>query len=293
MERPAESLARILFIDDNRPYAEALHRDAQALGLALRYAGSLEEGRERFEAPDGWSLTGVILDVKCLKERGQQVPDNSFLTAAVRYFSEKAPHLPVVALTGEPDQYRNLRELYAGTLRVYSKGKDEEEMLLFLREAAGRLDYVRILAEHRQVFDVVGRYLGSEAEQELLSCMRAQGNGDAAAIRNSLTSLRRLQERVYITLSRADERLVPGKYVSGEINLVACYKHLAEKGVVERYRIIDRFSELVYKVTSDSGAHSSYTPPKYPPTLYTLRSVTCALCDLLLWFGRLMDETKK
>lgn len=293
MEGATDGLARVLFIDDNRSYAEALHRDAQGLGVALRYAGSLEEGRELFERPDGWSLTGVILDVKCLKERGQQVPDNSFLTAAVRYFSEKAPLLPVVALTGEPDQYRNLRELYAGTLRVYSKGKDEEEMLLFLREAAGRLEYVRIMAEHRQVFEAVERHLGSDAEQELLSCLTGLDNGDPAAIRNSLTSLRRLQERIYIALSRADETLVPGRYVTGEINLVACYKHLAEKGVVERYRIIDRFAELVYKITSDSGAHSSYTPPKYPPTLYTLRAVTCALCDLLLWFGRLMDETKK
>jgi hypothetical protein len=63
-----------------------------------------------------------------------------------------------------------------------------------------------------------------------------------------------------------------------------------EKGVVERYRIIDRFAELIYKITSDSGAHSPYADPKYSPTSYTVRAVVFALLDLLSWFGTVMDE---
>jgi len=293
MGQSEHSLVRILIIDDNRHYVEALHRDAQQYGIILVHSGSLEEGRECFERQDGWSLTGIILDVKCLKERTQQVPDNSFLTAAVRYFSEKAPHLPMVVLTGEPDQYHNLRELYAGTLQVFSKGRDEDAMLAFLRDAAARLDYVKIVSEYRDVFDIVRTHLGNEAEQELLSCLLGIKNCDASALKNTLGCLRRLQERVYIALSHANQKLVPSQYVSGEINLVACYKHLAEKGVVERYRIIDRFAELIYKITSDSGAHTSYVTPKYPPTSYTVQAVTFALLDLLLWFGQTMEVAKK
>jgi ActR/RegA family two-component response regulator len=289
MEPYAQPLVRMLIIDDNRPYVEALYRDAQRYGITLVHAGNLEDGRDCFERQDGWSLTGVILDVKCLKERTQQVPDNSFLTAAVRYFSEKAPHLPMVVLTGEPDQYHNMRELYAGTLQVYSKGRDEEVMLAFLRDAAGRLDYVKIVADYHDVFAVVRNHLDSEAEQELLSCLRGMKSDDPTVIKNNLGCLRRLLERIYIALSRADENLVPSQYVAGEINLVACYKNLAEKGVVERYRIIDRFAELIYKITSDNGAHTSYTVPKYLPTSYTVQTVTFALLDLLLWFGQVMN----
>jgi len=293
MKRYEQPLVRMLIIDDNRPYVEALHRDAQRFGITLTHAGSLEAGRDCFERPDGWSLTGVILDVKCLKERTQQVPDNSFLTAAVRYFSEKAPHLPMVVLTGEPDQYHNMRELYAGTLQVFSKGRDEEVMLAFLREAADRLEYVKIVADHHDVFDVVGKYLDGDAEQELLSCLRGMKSDDPTVIKNNLGCLRRLLERIYIALSRADENLVPSQYVAGEINLVACYKHLVEKGAVERYRIIDRFAELIYKITSDNGAHTSYTVPKYLPTSYTVQTVTFALLDLLLWFGQVMNVAEK
>ncbi|TWJ16850.1 DNA-binding transcriptional response regulator [Geobacter argillaceus] len=281
---------RMLVIDDNRPYVEALHRDAQRFGIVLTHGGSLEEGRELFEQQDAWSLAGVILDVKCLKERHQQVPDNSFITAAVRYFSERAPHLPMVVLTGEPDQYRNLKELYAGTMRVFSKGRDEEEMLAFLRQEAGRLDYVRISGSHPEVFATVRTFLGSDAEQELLSCLRDMASTDMTTIKNTLGCLRRLQERLYITLSRSDENLVPVQFVSGEVNVVSSYKHLSEKGVVERYKIIDRFAELVYKIASDNGSHTPYANPKYPPTPYTVQAVTFAFLDLMLWFGDLVSR---
>ena len=283
---------RMLVIDDNRAYVEALYRDARRFGVVLLHAGSLEEGKELFEGGDSWSLTGVILDVKCLKERNQQVPDNSFITAAVRYFELKAPQLPLVVLTGEPDQYRNLRELYAGTLRVFSKGRDEDEMLGFLVAEAGRLDYVRIAAAHPEALEVARKHLGGGAEQELISCLRDMGSHDPPTIRNTLVCLRRLQERLYIALSRSDEELLPSRHVTGEINMVACYKHLAEKGVVERYRIIDRFAEMVYKIASDNGSHSPYADPKYPPSSYTVQAVTFAFLDLLLWFGEIMQSRK-
>ena len=280
----------MLVIDDSRPYVEALHRDAQRFGMSLVHAGSLEEGREIFEQRDGWSLSGIILDVKCLKERTQQVPDNSFLSAAVRYFSEKAPHLPMVVLTGEPSQFKSLTELYAGTLRVFSKGRDEADMLSHLKEAAARLDYVRIAGTYPEVFATVSSHLGSDAEQELLNCLRDMTSSEAATIKNTLGCLRRLQERIYIALSRAGENIVPSRYVAGEINLVACYKNLVENGYVERYRIIDRFAELIYKITSDNGAHTPYADPKYPPSPYTVQVVVFALLDLLLWFDGVMDE---
>ena len=81
---------KMLVIDDSLPYVEALYRDVQRFNIQLRHAGSLEEGRELFEGPEGASIAGVILDVKCLKARHQTVPDSSFITAAIKYFGEKA-----------------------------------------------------------------------------------------------------------------------------------------------------------------------------------------------------------
>lgn len=282
----------ILIIDDSTPYVESLYRDAQRLNIHLLHARSLEEGKELFEKK-GRMAAGLILDVKCLKEKRQEVPDNSFLIAALKYFNEKAPHLPTVVLTGETDQYRNLKELYAGTLRVYSKGRDEREMLSFLIGEAENLEWLKIARQYQDVFEGLADYLGVEAEQELVSCIRTMQSDDPTAIKNNLICLRRVQEKIYMALNKIDKTLVPSQYVDGEINVIACYKSLSEKGHVERYKIIDRFAELVFKITSDSGAHTPHENPKYPPTKYTMQAVTFALLDLLLWFKQMMKEKKR
>ena len=274
----------MLIIDDAAPYVESLYRDAQRYHIRLLHAGSLEEGRELYGGAQGRGVAGIILDGKCLKEKGQEVPDNSFLGAAIKYFGEKAPHIPLVVLTGETDLYRNLTDLYAGTVRVYSKGRDEKEMLTHLLDQALQLEWLVVVRQHQEVFLGLSDRLGGDAEQELISALLNMGSDDQTVIRNTLISLRRLQEKIFIALHKADPVLVPGHLVSGEVNVVGIYKHLAERGAIERYKVIDRFCELVYKVTSDNGAHTPYQNPKYPPTKYTVQAVTFAMLDLILWF---------
>ena len=281
---------KMLIIDDSQPYVEALYRTVQRFNILLRHAGSLEEGRDIFEGPEGASIVGVILDVKCLKTRRQEVPDNSFITAAIKYFGENASHLTLVVLTGETEQYHNLKELYEGTLRVYSKGRDEIEMIAFLLAEAKKLDLVRLRQSYPDVFAVVDRHLDKEAEQELIGCLKEIDSTDFTVIKNSLSCLRRLQEKIYLAINRVDSELLPQRFVGSELNIVGAYKHLSETGQVERYKIIDRFSELIYKITSDNGAHTPHANPKYPPTRYSVYAVTFAMLDLLLWFGALMDK---
>jgi hypothetical protein len=282
----------MLIIDDSLPYVEALYRTVQRFNILLRHAGSLEEGREIFEGPEGATIVGVILDVKCMKTRRQEVPDNSFITAAIKYFGEKATHLPLVVLTGETEQYLNLKELYEGTLRVYSKGRDEVEMIAFLLAEAKKLDSVRLRQSYPDVFAVIDRFLDKEAEQELIGCLKEIDSSDFTVIKNSLSCLRRLQEKIYLAINRADSDLLPQRFVGGELNIVGAYKHLTETGQVERYKIIDRFSELIYKITSDNGAHTPHANPKYPPTRYSVHVVTFAMLDILLWFGALMEANR-
>lgn len=290
----AEPVVRLkmLIIDDSLPYVEALFRTVQRFNILLRHAGSLEEGREIFEGHEGESFVGIILDVKCMKTRRQDVPDSSFITAAIKYFGERAAHLPLVVLTGETEQYLNLKELYDGTLRVFSKGADEIEMIAFLLAEAKKIDAVRLRGQYPDVFAVIDRFLDKEAEQELIGCLKEMDNSDFTVIKNNLSCLRRLQEKIYLAINRADSELLPQRFVGSELNIVGAYKHLTEMGQVERYKIIDRFSELIYKITSDNGAHTPHANPKYPPSRYSVHAVTFAMLDLLLWFGTLMEKSQ-
>lgn len=281
---------KMLIIDDSRLYVESLYRDVQRFDVLLCYAGSLEEGKELIEGEEGEGIVGIILDVKCMKTRRQEVPDSSFITAAIKYFGERVSHLPLVVLTGETDQYHYLRELYDGTLRVFSKGRDEYAMIEFLLAEAKKLDWVRLRQTFPDVFAVIDRHLDREAEQELINCLKEMYNPDFTVIKNNLGCLRRLQEKLYLALNKADGNLLPQRFVAGELNIVGAYKFLSETGRVERYKIIDRFAELIYKVTSDNGAHTPHANPKYPPTRYSVQVITFAMLDLLLWFGKLMDS---
>jgi hypothetical protein len=283
MPAPSPAPLTMLIIDDATPYVESLYRDAQRYAIRLLHARSLEEGREIYQGGEGRGIAGIILDGKCLKEKGQQVPDSSFLGAALKYFGEKAPHLPQVVLTGETELYRNLSDLYAGTVRVYSKGRDEKEMLTHLLGEARKLSWLKVVREHQEVFQGLAERLGEDAEQELISCLLNMGSEDQTVLRNTLISLRRLQEKIFIALHKSHPGLIPGHLVTGEINMVGIYKHLAERGAIERYKIVDRFCELIYKVTSDNGAHTPYENPKFPPTRYTVQAVAFALLDLILW----------
>ena len=65
----------LLIIDDSTPYVESLYRDAQRSNIHLLHGRSLEEGKELFAGSDGGRIAGIILDVKCLKERGKARPN--------------------------------------------------------------------------------------------------------------------------------------------------------------------------------------------------------------------------
>ncbi|MGQ3683923.1 MAG: hypothetical protein ACUBOA_02730 [Candidatus Loosdrechtia sp.] len=277
---------RLLIVDDDKDYVEELNRDAQKRRIILKHVSNLEEAKMFLESKEGRSICGIILDVICMKNKEQKVPDKSFITAALKYFGKKLPNIPIVVLTGEPDEYKNLKKLYEGTWAVYSKGQDEEAMFSFLINKARESERGKILDRYSDAFEIIEDYIGNEAEEELVNCLKNMNSTDFTIIKNNLSCLRRLQEKIYIALNKESYELVPNEYIENGIDVTKIYKHLTDKGHVKRNSIIDRFAGVIYKVTSDNGAHTPYENPDYPPTKYTVQAVTYALLDLLLWFKK-------
>jgi ActR/RegA family two-component response regulator len=209
-----DNMITLLIVDDDAAYAEAFYRIARAYAVTVLHAATLEDARELFSRQEHQDISGVVLDVVGLKERSQKVPDNSFIIAASRYFADAAPHLPLVVLTGEPDQYRNLKELFKGTMGVYAKGRDEEAVLEFLREEARKLDRIRLAVAYPEVFQVVRAYLDEDAELELVDCLKNFDSNDPTVLRGCFGNLRRLQEKIYIVLSRRGTAHVPRNTLS-------------------------------------------------------------------------------
>lgn len=298
----------MLVIDDDGRYVDALFRDARRAGIRLVHAASLEEGREVMEGTEGAGICGVILDVECYKRRDEATPDSSFIIAATKYFIEKAPHLPVVALTGVQTLFERYVKDFAGIWEVYKKGRDEAAMLTCLRERAMGLEWVKIVGRYPDVFRVVDSALDADTRQALIDCLRTMDDDTPARIRGNLANLRNIQEKIYIVLHRHRPDMVPRRFVYYEqgdqpmksVNVAAILEHLKgnfdmrsqqlQGEVFLHYRSpLYRFSELVYRVSSD-GIHAIDGDGADKPTRYTVQAVAHALLELILWFGRVAGE---
>jgi hypothetical protein len=293
----------MLIIDDDERYVDALFRDGQRCNIMLRHAASLEEGERIFESPEGGLISGIILDVECYRRSDQEAPDSSFIIAATKYFNEKAADLPLVAITGVQPLYDRYSQDFAGIWQVYRKGRDEAEMLAWLRANAEELAWVKMVNRYPEVFEVVAEQLGNDARTELLDCLANMEATSLPRIRGNLANLRSLQEKIYLALNRLAPAMVPAPFIQARqggsdkscVDVGRILEHLkggydaqAQRNtgkVYLHYRsILYRFSEMIYKVASD-GIHAIDEGEGVKPTCYTVQTVTFALMDLILWLG--------
>jgi hypothetical protein len=306
----AGSELTMLIIDDDVRYVDSLFRDAQRVGIYMLHAASLEEGRYLFESPAGRSLAGVILDVECYRRKSDDVPDSSFIIAATKYFTERAPELPLVAITGVQPLFERYQRDFEGTWKVYRKGRDEAALLSWLCEQAEGLAWVTIVRRHPEIFRIVDAHLGADARIELLECLGAMTETSLPKVRGNLANLRSLQEKIYLALHQSRPDMIPRQCVvftdrNGavqSVNVAQILDHLKgnfdpksqqnQGPVFLHYRsILFRFSELIYRVASD-GIHAIDQDSPAKPTCYTVQTVTYALLDLILWFGGVVRQTR-
>lgn len=284
MARPLE----MLIIDDDIEYVESLYRDAQRSQILLTHKENLEDGQLFLKSNKARKLSGVILDVVCMKSKDQEVANSSFITAAINFFTKEVPQLPIAILTGEPDQYKELSVLFEGTKNVYSKGRDEEKMLSFLKDEALKLDRVKTINKYKDIFEIVEESFDTETEEGLINCLSNLNSSDNTQIRNNLACIRRLQEKIYIELNKSKPVWVPTEYIEGDVKVRAILKHLTEDDHVDKKT--NNFAWSIYTVSSDYGAHTQNRTQSSSISKYTVHTVAYALLDLFLWFKEVVNK---
>ncbi len=292
---------KFLVIDDDESYIEdSLNIYAQDKRIKLLYASNLEDGIEIFK--DGYGFHGVILDVICLKTRDQEIPDNSFITAALTYFNNKANALPVVALTGEPDETEvgRLKGLFQGTMEVFTKANDEEKLLAFLKQEADKLPQVKLRKQYKNIFDIVEKCLGSDAEKELEQCLSDLSHTELPKIKGSLVNIRSLLEKIFIALNAVDNTMVLDEHIKPygklDVKVRPIFGHI--KGnfdprtqtnttdvYVDHQSSTFKTMDFCYSICSN-GVHAIDQNEPFKPTKHTVTSTLHALMDTILWFDR-------
>ena len=114
---------RVLVVDDERFFREAIRELLEAEGIEVQLASSAAEALEAAEDP---SVGVAVLDI--------QLPDQSGL-AVLRILRERRPALRVVMLSAHTDQEYVLEALRLGACDYLAKPLHEEEVKLSVRRA--------------------------------------------------------------------------------------------------------------------------------------------------------------
>jgi hypothetical protein len=291
--KPGKAL-NVLIIDDDPSFVASLQLDANPFRIRLEHATNLEDGLLKLQERGEKYFVGVILDVICLKDRKQEIPDPSFISKAMEEFNRRAPALPKVILTGEPTRAESLKPIFAGNTSVYHKSAEQiEEMLAYLVKQSENLPRLKFAKKYPDIFSIFDDgHLGSNEEQMLLSCLEMMDNYEPTVIDKNLWRLRKLQETVYLAINKVNPDLIPTNLIDEKgPKCRPIMKHLKAKRYVEDDKIIDQFSDAIYTISSNDGVHASNTRPDYPPTRYTVQALTFAMLDQLLWFKELVKRT--
>jgi ActR/RegA family two-component response regulator len=290
--KPGKAL-NVLIIDDDTTFIEGLQRNANPFRIRLEHATNLEDGLLKLQERGEKFYVGVILDVICLKDRKQQIPDPSFISKAMEEFNRLAPSLPKVILTGEPTRAESLKPIFAGNTSVYHKSAEQiEEMLTYFVKQSENLPRLKFAKKYPDIFSLFDDgHLGPNEEQALVACLEKFDHYEATVISDNLGRLRKLQEAIYLAINKINPEIVPMSYIEKNgPNCRSIMRHLKTKRFVEETKIIDHFSDAIYSISSDYGVHVPNTRPEYPPTRYTVQALNFAMLDQLLWFKGIVEK---
>ena len=290
--KPGKAL-NVLIIDDDPSFVAGLQLDANPFRIRLEHTTNLEDGLLKLQERGEKYFSGVILDVICLKDRKQQIPDPSFISKAMEELNRLAPSLPKVIITGEPTRAESLKPIFAGNTSVYHKSAEQiEEMLAYLVKQCENLPRLKFAKKYPDIFSIFDDgHLGPNEEQALIECLEKMNSFEPNDITRNLASLRRLQEAIYKAINKVSPDVVPTNLI--DENGPKCrpiMKHLKAREYVEDSKIIDQFSDAIYSISSDYGVHVPNTRPEYPPTRYTVQALTFAMLDQLLWFKGIVEK---
>ncbi len=155
--------ARVLVVDDERFFREAIRELLEGEGLTVVAAANAAEALEAATDPD---LGVVVLDI--------QLPDQSGLDV-LRTLRERRPELRVVMLSAHTDQEYVLEALRLGACDYLAKPLHEEELRLSVRRALEAYELARRFGALR------GRFGALAVEVERLMSAPAEDRGALAA----------------------------------------------------------------------------------------------------------------
>ncbi|MFD2670964.1 hypothetical protein [Marinicrinis sediminis] len=286
----------VLLVDDKIGFAEELKRSARPHNIDIVHKTNFRD-MEVILPSIASKLTLIVLDIKCLKEPNQPIEGEDFLTIALSLLDEKYKELPRAILTADAEGFSTVKTWFPQE-KLYKKiPGDIEALFNYITQKGLELENIKIKNKYFNVFQIFERgHVDISIENELVNLIKNMHSDDLSQIKSNLVTIRRVQESILQTINKLDKSIVPDSCFkpNNDVKFWDAHKHLGgnkhrrnnhQPTQTEYYSgVIKVFSECVYKVSSDNGAHNPYLNPAYQPTSFTVQAMVYSLFDLLLWF---------
>lgn len=288
---------KVLFVDDDRRFAETLISKAENHQLELDHYDNWEEAKTKLKN-DFDNYVAVILDGKGKLNKDDVGDNGKHVDAATTDLTEykgQGNFIPFFVLSAYHDIRDNLN------YRTYGKTIEEEEELFdAIHQAIKDSSKYKIINRYPEPFECFGgNYLSNTYEKLLINIVNVF---ESDQIRDPeyllFNPCRILLERVFEKIADTDEKVLPYALINFEQQRPAlsnCSKYLS--GVSFRMGgteysapkfLDDHISQQIQTIIAVCHPASHEVQKKY--TTYTFRATLWALFDVLIWLKEFIDS---
>jgi len=295
-----------LVVDDDKTFIEILALHAKEIeNIVLHSVTNFEDMKS--ELPQLINrIACIILDVRCMITPDQEQEDENFIGTALSLLNQDYPDLPRIIFTGDSGLFSDISRFHNDEIILSKTTEDRDKLFNLIKGLSDNKDKIKLRHSHSDVFDVFDKTdLSNETENDLINLLLHKKNKDYTRIKNNLISIRRIQECIFQNINKKYPEILPDKNLKENKDILfnKIHKHLnGNKSYKTNHRaitteyysgVIEQFSNCIYRVSSDNGAHHPYEDPDYKPTVYTVIALTNQLLDLLLWYKALIEKETK
>ncbi|HSW61143.1 MAG TPA: hypothetical protein VLJ60_10105 [bacterium] len=298
----AKNPVYVLMVEDDKEFADNFIRQSSEHNIKVTHVTNLQDMMETLKKIHR-NIATVVLDVKCLKTPDQEIDNPDFIGAAISALDRNYPEVPRAIFTADSTSYDFLEEIMRHEKRFRKTPEGLTSLFSLIKENALNLKFLKIREKHKQVFKIFDdKMLGSHIDNQLIGLLDNMESDNTDVILNNLATIRRIQESVFQAINKSHKSIIPdyllkdnrdvpfhviNKHLSGNKTRENDYKPTSE---VFYDGVVESFSQMIYSVSSDNGAHNPYENPMYSPTKYTVQACVYSLLDFLLWFKDVMDR---
>jgi hypothetical protein len=258
-------MMKVLLIDDDKEYGKSLVRFAQVNDIKLFHYQNYEAGFEEIRRNP--TIQALIFDAKCWKTKAEQEEEvepsedalSLALTLLAEYEKSTGKFLPIAVNTGYNFPLQYFKPLLTPfQARIFEKGKtDPEELFGHLKERIQHSESYQIERQYADVFEVFEKgYLGQSEKNDLLNILKSKNGQDISEITKTIALIRTIEEKIRKNPSVAK---------------------------IKKNELIKASNSMIATVANNYGSHN-YLQDGGITTYYTVKSLTYALLEILLWY---------